>query len=126
MLVLGGRRDGDVCTLAYGVDCTTELRCTERTMTETLEPWEAGRTMQTLVAQVARRELVVARPGVLTWGVEGSHAVSRLSILDSQLRTRPPPHATPTREPTRDGGEATSSLKVPRMWTLINDSLVVN
>ena len=86
-----GRRDGDVCTLADGVDCTTELRCAERTMTETLEPWEAGRTKQTLVAQVARRELVVARPGVLTWGVEGSHAVSRLSILDPQLRTRPPP-----------------------------------
>ena len=95
-MVLGWGRDGDVCAMAYGVDCTIELRCAERTITETLEPWEAGRTMQTLVAQVARRELVVARPGVLTWGVEA------------------PPHAIPTREPTRDGGEATSSLKVPR------------
>ena len=97
----------------YGVDCTNDLRDAERTITETLEPWEAGRTMQTLVAQVARRELVVARPGVLTWGVEGSHAVSRLLIHDPQLRTRPPPHAIPTREPTRGGGEATSSLRFP-------------
>ena len=73
-------------------------------MTETLEPWEAGRIKQTLVAQVARRELVVARPGVLTWGVEGSHAVSRLPIHDPQLRTRPPP-TRPPRENPRAMGE---------------------